>query len=145
MDFDCPEPWPTWNSWSWLRRSLLYPPMRWTKIRGEKLGRPIVGRNDVVHLFRPKLWANASKQNGVVQNLNFTIDKIWKDYHKPQCTRKMADSDSSKFISVNLQKHGLKTSTSEDGSNERYECWQESYFVMITLLVTDYTDLNNSV
>ena len=42
--------------------------------------RPIVGRNDVIaHLFRPRVWANASKQNGVVQNLNFTIYQNWKD------------------------------------------------------------------
>ena len=41
--------------------------------------RPIVGRSDVIaHLFRPRLWANASKQNGVIQNLNFTIDQNWK-------------------------------------------------------------------
>jgi len=30
--------------------------MRWAKIRGEKLGRPIVGRNDVIaHLFHTRL------------------------------------------------------------------------------------------
>ena len=32
-----------------------------------------------------KVWANASKQNGVVQNLNFTIDQNWK-YLFQTCT-----------------------------------------------------------
>ena len=37
--------------------------------------RPIVWRNDVVtHRFRSRVWANASKQIGIIHNLNFTID-----------------------------------------------------------------------
>ena len=51
--------------------------------------RPIVGRNDVIaHPFAPdggrKLWANASKQNGVIKNLNFTIDPVKSTYFRHQ-------------------------------------------------------------
>jgi len=50
-------------------------------------------------------------------------------------------ADSLKFISVKFtKKHTLLTLASEGESNERYECWQKSSSVKITLLVNNYTD-----
>ena len=66
------------------------------------------------------------------------------ELYKPQC--------NSKNVKRQLKVYQCKTYKHMDyyhlqvrmkATNERYESWQESYFVMITLQVNDYTDLNS--
>jgi len=173
---------------SWLRRSLFNPPMRWAKIRGEKLGwwanhpsSPNCWGNDVIaHLFSPqsvgencgltlankmahtksKLYDRLSGKHLIqifihenllhvyvlnITKLSFTTVKLHHviDIINHNALEKSQILTTQSLSVLNLHKHGLQTRTSEDESYERYECWQESYFVMITLLVNDYTDLNS--
>ena len=87
------------------------------------------GWNDVIaHLFRPRLWAKwrhlpsfspqivGENCGRTLANKTYYVLNIIKlrvyyskaascfGHHKPQCTRKMADSESSKFNSVKLTK-----------------------------------------
>ena len=86
---DCPEQRPRWNSQSQLRRSLLYTPMRWVKIRGEQLGwwanHPFSSNRWAKWCFLPSFSSQSVAEicerklaNKMVlyKHLNFTINSV---------------------------------------------------------------------